>query len=217
MGLSGIAWTLHRRRWRGANRHLAGMAPSSCEQVAAPALLASADSRKGISATRSSCRLPRKDASADKDRVRRYRHDRRFVLVLIALRRRRSVALSIFLNCSGREALTCTHARNRRLRPSSLRSGTPPSIPICTRSPSRNDDRSTVAVRCSALAGTARRGGNGLAFGAAAGTLHPAADRPLSRPGGQSRGARRRASRARRGPSDRPGGPPLTRHRRRGP
>src|SRR6266540_2689231 len=89
IGLSGIAWTLHRRRWRGANRHLAGMAPSSCEQVAAPALLASADSRKGISATRSSCRLPRKDASADKDRVRRYRHDRRFVLVLIALRRRR--------------------------------------------------------------------------------------------------------------------------------
>ena len=26
--------------------------------------------------------------------------------------------------------------------------------------------------------------GNGLAFGAAAGTLHPSADRPLSRPGG---------------------------------
>jgi len=54
------------------------------------------------------------------------------------------------------------------------------------------------------FAGTAHRAGNGLAFGAAAGTLHPSADRPLSRPAGSSHGGRRRASRALRGPADRP-------------
>src|SRR6266511_1558368 len=45
---------------------------------------------------------------------------------------------------------------------------------------------------------------NGLAVGAAAGTLHPAADRPFARPRGGSHGARATASRALRGPSGRP-------------
>ncbi len=47
-------------------------------------------------------------------------------------------------------------------------------------------------------------GGNGLAFGAAAGTLHPSADRPLSRPPGQVPRPAVAASRTLRGPSDRP-------------
>lgn len=46
--------------------------------------------------------------------------------------------------------------------------------------------------------------GNGLAFGATAGTLPPAADRPFARPRGGSHGARATASRALRGPSGRP-------------
>jgi hypothetical protein len=115
------------------------------------------------------------------------------------------------------QPVLATRARNRRSRPPSFRSGTPPSAPTWTRSPSRNDD--PIDSRC-LLFGSRRDsspGGDGLAFGAAAGTLHPAADRPLSRLGGRSRGARRRVSRALRGPSDRPAGPPLTRPRRRGP
>jgi hypothetical protein len=40
------------------------------------------------------------------------------------------------------------------------------------------------ASRCPAPPGQLTQGWNGLACGAAAGTLHPAADRPLSRPPG---------------------------------
>jgi hypothetical protein len=49
-----------------------------------------------------------------------------------------------------------------------------------------------------------QRRGNGLAFGAAAGPLHPAADRPLSRPPDQIPRRLPVGSRALRGPADRP-------------
>jgi hypothetical protein len=51
-------------------RQFAGMAPSSCEQVAATALLASADSRRGIPASVHHLGAASKDAAAGEDRVR---------------------------------------------------------------------------------------------------------------------------------------------------
>jgi hypothetical protein len=50
--------------------------------------------------------------------------------------------------------------------------------------PSKSADPIGRRGTLSGFAGTAHRGGNGLACGAAAGTLHPSADRPLPRPGG---------------------------------
>jgi hypothetical protein len=82
------------------------------------------------------------------------------------------------------------------------------------RTPARSHRRTTAhaprrpvegrRVTLSGFAGTAHRPGNGLACGAAAGPLHPAADRPLSRPCGQIPRRSVAASRALRGPSDRP-------------
>jgi hypothetical protein len=43
----------------------------------------------------------------------------------------------------------------------------------------------TDLIMLTGSAGTANKAWNGLAFGAAAGPLHPAVDRPLSRPPGQ--------------------------------
>jgi hypothetical protein len=60
------------------------------------------------------------------------------------------------------------------------------------------------ASRCPAAPGQLTGVGNGLACGAAAGPLHPAVDRPLSRPPGQIPRRSAAASRALRGPTDRP-------------
>ncbi len=149
-------------------RQLAGMAPGSCEQVAATALLASADTPKGTPATRSSSRrsslpLQFENTSADKDRVQRYHHhNRKFVSV-----RGRRQGL----------ALTTRTQSTQSATPPSFRSGTPLSTQPAPKARAGTTTRSTNAVRYPAASSLDRSGGHNSSVG------HPAGSAAAARSG----------------------------------